>query len=145
MTKPHLDDKDLHLIRSLRRNARASLVSLARDINLSRSATHDRILKLEESGIIQGYTIVVDRAVLPPVRAFFSIHFTNDMAQTKLTKVIHQIEGVEAAYCLSGDIDMLAYCECQSDSELGAIRDQLAGLAGVVSVRTRPVLATSQS
>lgn len=145
MTQRQLDAKDRLLIRALKRNARASLVALSREIDLSRSATHDRILKLEEQGFIRRYTIDVARDALPPVRAFLSVQLANDFAQTKLVDVIHAIEGVEAAYYLSGDIDILVYCECDSDADLGALRDNVAGLEGVTSVRTRPVLATSLS
>lgn len=143
--RDNLDEKDRLLVRALKRNARASLVSLARDIDLSRSATHDRVLKLEERGIIQRYTIQVDRAALPNTRAFFSIQFANEVAQRELADEIHALEGVEAAYCLSGDVDMLAYCECDSDHELSLIRDRVSKFEGVISVRTRHVLATSKS
>lgn len=143
--RDNLDEKDRLLVRALKRNARASLVSLARDIDLSRSATHDRVLKLEERGIIQRYTIQVDRAALPNTRAFFSIQFANEVAQRELADEIHALEGVEAAYCLSGDIDMLVYCECDSDHELSLIRDRVSKFEGVIAVRTRHVLATSKS
>ena len=143
--RDHLDDKDRLLVRALKRNARASLVSLARDIELSRSATHDRVLKLEERGVIQRYTIQVDRVALPNTRAFLSIQFANEFAQKELADEIYALDGVEAAYCLSGDIDMLAYCECDSDHELSLVRDKVSKFEGVTSVRTRHVLATSNS
>ena len=143
--RDHLDDKDRLLVRALKRNARASLVSLARDISLSRSATHDRVLKLEERGVIQRYTIEIDRAALPNTRAFLSIQFANEFAQQELADEIYALDGVEAAYCLSGDIDMLAYCECDSDHELSLVRDKVSKFVGVTSVRTRHVLATSKS
>lgn len=143
--RDNLDEKDRLLVRALKRNARASLVSLARDIDLSRSATHDRVLKLEERGVIQRYTIQVDRTALPNTRAFLSIQFTNEAAQKELADEIHDLDGVEAAYCLSGDIDMLAYCECDSDHELSLVRDEVSKFEGVISVRTRHVLATSRS
>ncbi|WP_459178650.1 Lrp/AsnC family transcriptional regulator [Sinorhizobium meliloti] len=53
-----LDEKDLKLISLLRRNARAPIVSLARHIGLSHSATQDRLARLEGSGAITGYTVV---------------------------------------------------------------------------------------
>lgn len=140
-----LDEKDRLLVNALRRNARASLVSLARDIGLSRSATHDRVLKLEERGVIRRYTVDVDRRALPNTRAFFSVQFASEVAQRALADKIHALEGVEAAYCLSGDIDMLAYCECDSDHDLAELRDRVAQFEGVTSIRTRHVLATSMS
>ncbi len=101
-----VDDKDLRLIRALKDNARASLVSLGRDIGLSRSATHDRIAKLEEAGVIRGYTIKVDRTVLPVVRAFLTISFAPGFSDGDLVEDIYMKEGIEAAYCLAGDVEL---------------------------------------
>jgi len=53
-----LDDKDERLLQALERNSRASVVDLARRIGLSRSATQERLGKLESAGIIARYTIV---------------------------------------------------------------------------------------
>ncbi|MEO1324964.1 MAG: winged helix-turn-helix transcriptional regulator, partial [Pseudomonadota bacterium] len=60
-----LDEKDRKLLAALKQDSRASLVALAREIDLSRSATHDRITRLEERGIIQGYTIIERPDVSP--------------------------------------------------------------------------------
>ncbi|MEO1303080.1 MAG: Lrp/AsnC family transcriptional regulator [Myxococcota bacterium] len=140
-----LDQKDHQLLRLLKKNARTSLASLARSIGLSRSATHDRVTRLEERGVIQGYTIKIDRAALPSVRAFISLCFVAAQVQNELASVIHAMPGVEGAYCLSGDIDMIVYCECDSLEELNTLRDRLSGLAGVTELSTRPVLASSVS
>lgn len=144
MARSDLDNKDVILLQSLRHNSRASLVSLARDIDLSRSATHDRITRLEELGIIKRYTIDVERSALPSARAFFSVSFTSGAAQTELAPQIHAMDGVEAAYCLSGDIDMLVYCECDSGEEVGTLRARLAAMPDVTQIVTRLILSTSQ-
>ncbi|MDN3646640.1 Lrp/AsnC family transcriptional regulator [Pontixanthobacter aestiaquae] len=143
MGRAELDAKDVALLRSLERNARASLVSLARDIDLSRSATHDRIARLEEIGAIEGYTIRLGREAKRAARAFFSLGFVSGPAQTELAPKISEMKGVRAAHCLSGDIDMLVYCECETNDELGALRNELANLAGVSTIVTRPILSTS--
>jgi len=145
MTKDRLDQKDLLLVKALQQNSRASLVSLARNIELSRSATHDRITRLEEIGVIKKYTIDVDRKILPVTRAFLSIQFATKFAQKERADTIQQFDGVEAAYCLSGDIDMLAYCECSTVEALASLRDQIANLEGVITISTRHVLTTSLS
>ncbi len=140
-----LDDKDLRLIRALKDNARASLVSLGRDIGLSRSATHDRITKLEEFGVITGYTIKIDRTALPLVRAFLTISFTPGLSDGPLVEAIHMKKGVEAAYCLAGDVDVLVYCECDTAEELAALRDDLASYEGITTISTRHILSSSGS
>ncbi|WP_298471208.1 Lrp/AsnC family transcriptional regulator [uncultured Erythrobacter sp.] len=139
-----LDHKDRALLKALKANSRASLVSLARDIDLSRSATHDRIAKLEEIGAIKGYTVRLHREALPEVRAFFTLQFETSAAQSEQVLVIKELPNVEAVYCLSGDIDALVYCEAETVSELSDLRDQLARHDGVTAISTRQILATSQ-
>ncbi len=141
---PDMDQKDRLLLQTLRGNARASLVSLARDIGLSRSATHDRITKLEEQGVITGYTITLAREALPDVRAFFSVQFETSAAQSALVHQIKRLDHVEGVYCLSGDIDALVYCECDTSEQLCDLRDALAQYEGVTGLSTRPILSTSQ-
>lgn len=131
-------------MKALKANSRASLVALAREIDLSRSATHDRITKLEEIGAIRGYTVKLHRQALPDIRAFFTLQFETSAAQSQQVLVMKTLPGVEAVYCLSGDIDALLYCECDSVDELSDLRDRLARHEGVISISTRQILATSQ-
>ena len=140
-----LDVKDLRLIRALKDNARASLVSLGRDIGLSRSATHDRITKLEEAGVIRGYTIKVDRTALPVVRAFLTISFAPSFSDGDLVEEMYMKKGVEAAYCLAGDVDILVSCECEPAQALAALRDELAAYEGITNISTRHILSSSGS
>lgn len=140
-----LDEKNLRLLKALKRNARASLGALARDIDLSRSATHERIVKLEEMGVIKGYTIRTDPKALPKVRAFITLTFDPRADDSLAVTDIHAMEGVEAAYCLAGDVDMLVYCECETSEELSALRNRLASHKAVVEISTRHVLTSSQS
>src|SRR4051794_37075652 len=62
--KPVLDDRDQKLLLALQRNARASVVDLARRVGLSRSATQERLGKLERTGVIAGYTVVPGKSEL---------------------------------------------------------------------------------
>lgn len=136
-----LDAKDRKLLAALRRNSRASLVSLAREIDLSRSATHDRITRLEEIGAITGYTIHVGTGFDPASDAFISLRFENGRTEPDITGRVAAIAGVDAAYCVSGDIDMLVRCRCETPSDLGRLRDELAALDGVTIAQTRLILA----
>lgn len=143
MAREQLDEKDVLLLKALKENARASLVALARTVGLSRSATHDRITRLEEKGVIKGYTITIETDVISNARAFLCIDFATSVAQKELAYTIGKLPGVEAAYCLSGDLDMLAYCECASTADLATLRDQVSKLDGVTKITTRHVLAVS--
>lgn len=55
-----LNDTDWRILQALQRNARMSYAELARAVNMSPSAVTERIRRLEESGVLVGYTAVLD-------------------------------------------------------------------------------------
>ena len=55
-----LDKTSWSILTCLQENARASFADIGREVGLSAPAVAERMLKLEESGIIQGYRIDVD-------------------------------------------------------------------------------------
>jgi Lrp/AsnC family transcriptional regulator, leucine-responsive regulatory protein len=59
-----LDEFARNLLVELSRNARASYAELGRRVGLSPSAVAERMRRMEEEGIIQGYTVNIDRAAL---------------------------------------------------------------------------------
>ncbi|KZM73956.1 Lrp/AsnC family transcriptional regulator [Nocardia terpenica] len=62
-----LDDTDWHILAELQRDGRLSYNQLARRVNLSPPAVADRVRRLEDCGVIAGYTARIDaaRAGLP--------------------------------------------------------------------------------
>lgn len=135
-----LDDKDRKLLTALKRDSRASLVALAREIELSRSATHDRITRLEERGVIQGYTIIERPDMSPSFQAFLTIQLEPSTRDTDIAPSISQKPGVKDTFCLAGDIDILVNCACHSMEELSHLREDIAAETGVLAVHTRMVL-----
>ncbi len=59
-----LDEYGRLLLEELQRDARLSYADLGRRVGLSPSATAERMRRMEESGIIRGYTIDIDREAL---------------------------------------------------------------------------------
>jgi Lrp/AsnC family leucine-responsive transcriptional regulator len=59
-----IDDYGRKLLHELQRDARASFADLGRKIGLSASATAERLRRMEEAGIIRGYTVEIDREAL---------------------------------------------------------------------------------
>ena len=62
--QPRLDQADWKLLVGLAKNARAPVTELAKSVELSPDAITKRIKKLEKSGVIQGYILVLDNAAL---------------------------------------------------------------------------------
>ncbi|TMJ40137.1 MAG: winged helix-turn-helix transcriptional regulator, partial [Alphaproteobacteria bacterium] len=66
--------KDEDLLALLRLNAREPVASLARKLKLSRTTVQDRIKRLEEQGVIEGYAVRLASAVdKGSIRAYVTI------------------------------------------------------------------------
>ncbi|TMR92136.1 Lrp/AsnC family transcriptional regulator [Nonomuraea basaltis] len=60
MADVSLDETDMRILEALQRDGRASYAELARTVSMSASAVTERVRRLEESGVISGYSAVVD-------------------------------------------------------------------------------------
>jgi Lrp/AsnC family leucine-responsive transcriptional regulator len=59
-----IDKTDIQIIEELKKNARLSMRELGRKINLSPPSVTERVKRLEDAGIIEGYTIQINRKKL---------------------------------------------------------------------------------
>ncbi|MEM7004978.1 MAG: Lrp/AsnC family transcriptional regulator [Pseudomonadota bacterium] len=134
-----LDEKDEDLLLALRRDSRTSLTRLAQNIGLSKSATHDRVRRLEERGLILGYTIV-EPSSLRQIKAFMTIKLDPTVRDKDIVPLLTQKPGVEESHCLAGDIDILVRCACSTPDALSELREEIAGLDGVLTVHTRMIM-----
>lgn len=55
-----MDDIDIKILNILENNGRMSHEEISKMLNMSRPAVHQRVSKLEKSGIIKGYNAVID-------------------------------------------------------------------------------------
>jgi DNA-binding Lrp family transcriptional regulator len=137
-----LDEKDKILIAALRRNARESLVGLARSVGLSRSATQERMRRLEREGIIKAYTIELASEHDPAVRAMIAVTFDPGFRCKQVVPRLAGIPEIVACHSLTGSIDLMVHVACDSNAALNRIRDVVASVQGVATATTHIVLAT---
>ena len=134
-----MDDKDRLLLSLLRRDARRPVVALARDLGLSRTATQDRLAKLQASGAIAGFTIVDgdgrDREV-----AYLMVRLERGARCAQIAPKVRTIPTVEAIHSVTGAIDMIVCVAAEHVEGIEKVRVELAGLAGVAEVSTHVVL-----
>lgn len=135
-----LDEKDLKLISLLRRNARAPIVSLARHIGLSRSATQDRLTRLEGSGAIAGYTVVEGTPSAIVQAAHLLVRFENGKTCEQIAPRVKSIPFVTRIDSLAGEIDLLVSIDADSIDSVEEARRQAAAVPGIAEVTTALVL-----
>ena len=139
-----LDDKDRLLLSALAANARESVVGLARKVGLSRSATQERLARLEKTGVIRGYSVrLAEEATgAAGVRAWMALAFEPGVACDQVIPKIEALPEIEAAHALAGPIDLLLSVRCASNAALSELRDRIAAVGGIASVTTHVLLAT---
>jgi DNA-binding Lrp family transcriptional regulator len=139
-----LDEKDKILIAALRRNARESLVGLARSVGLSRSATQERMRRLEREGVIKAYTVELASAQDPAVRAMIAVTFEPGFLCKQVVPRLAGIPEVVACHSLTGSIDLMVTVVCDSNATR-RVREIVASVPGVATATTHIVLATEWS
>lgn len=103
-----LDKFDVAILRVLQRNARASLQEVSDAVGLTTSPCWARIKRMEENGVIEGYTVKVNaEKVGRPEQLIVQLTLNKhtDAAITEFTKHLEAIPEVVEAYLVSGDYD----------------------------------------
>ncbi|PWC32957.1 Lrp/AsnC family transcriptional regulator [Azospirillum sp. TSO35-2] len=135
-----MDDKDRVLLDSLRKDARRTLVGLARDIGLSRSATQERLDRLVKAGVIRGFTIVEDSDRPAGACAHFLLRHQPGRTCVPLIPKLRRIPGIVALHSVSGAIDMVIRAEGADIQAIEGVRAAIAALPEVAEVTTLMVL-----
>ncbi len=117
------------------------LVTLARELSLSRSATQERLKRLEQHGVIRGYTALVAWPDEAAIDVWFTITLDAGVKCTQVTPQVLAMTEVRLFHALAGDIDGLIRASAPDAAAVSALRERLAAVPGVSSVVTRLVLA----
>ncbi len=105
-----LDDKDLAILRMLQQNARFTVKEIADAIHLTTTPVHERIKRMEASGVIKQYATLLDPARVKKglmVICYVSLKQHNKTAGAKFIKAIMEMDEVIECYNISGDFDFM--------------------------------------
>ena len=140
MTELALDDRDRLLVDLLRRDARRPIVALARDLNLSRSATQERLAKLQAAGIIGGFTIREGNAVGARQSAYLMVSFEPGYRCAQVVPKLQRISSIGLIHSVTGPVDLVIRVDAADVAGIEASRSAVAAIPGVASVSTSVVL-----
>ena len=138
-----MDGVDRRIIAALRNNGRATYAELGRHVGLSASAVHERVGKLEASGVIVGYHAVVDpRTVGLGVTALIGLQPTEKGDDDAIAGAIAALDEVESCYAVAGDEAFVVKVRVATVDELEQSLGRLRRIDGVARTRTTVVLST---
>ncbi|MFN3794749.1 MAG: Lrp/AsnC family transcriptional regulator [Chitinophagaceae bacterium] len=109
-TTPPLDEKDLAILRLLQQNARMTVKEIADQVHLSTTPVHERIKRMEASGVITQYATLVDHNKVRKglmVIVYVSLKQHSRTAGAKFIKHIHELNEVIECYNVSGEFDFM--------------------------------------
>ena len=137
-----MEDLDRRIVGLLTQDGRMSFTDLGKVTGLSTSAVHQRVRRLEERGVIQGYRAIVDQSELGrPLLAFISVTPTDPAAPDDVPDRLREIEDVEACHSVAGEESYILKARVATPGDLEDLLAQVRSSANV-STRTTVVLST---
>lgn len=139
----NLDETDRAILRALQADARTPFSEIARQIDMSSATVHDRVSRMEEAGIIQGYHAKLDpKAIGLGISALVGLRVEQGREQDTL-KRLEDIDGVQEVHLTTGSWDVLMRVYA-ADAE--ALRDlmfeNIAQMDGFSRSQTMVILGT---
>lgn len=136
-----MDQIDYKILKALQENARETASNISKQIHLSVSAVIERIHKLEESHVIDKYTIIVDeKQVGNLMTALMEVALEKPMYYDGFADAIQEMDSVVSCYYVTGSMDLLLKIACNSPEELDQIHRKIMELPGIKDTRTHVVL-----
>ncbi len=111
-----LDEKDLSILRLLQENARITIKEISGKIHLSTTPVHERIKRMEDSGVIKQYATLVDHTKVKKgliVICYVSLQQHSKNAGIKFIKTIHELNEVVECFSISGEFDFMLKVACE--------------------------------
>lgn len=144
-----LDPTDRKILDALQADARRSASEVGRMVGLSAPATKRRITRLEQVGVIRGYTTTLDhRALEAHIEAFIELRFGPGTQVGEIDASIVHLPEVVASFTLAGDPDALAHVRVRDLEHLKDVVDRIRrgrrGGAKIVATRTMIVLGRTE-
>jgi len=124
------DETDTAILDMLATNARLPVAGIAKRLGLARTTVQARLDRLEQSGIIQGYTLRLSDAVRAPLRATALLSIEPRSGPDVLSR-LKSIPEVRRVHTTSGRFDLIVALEARTTEALDRTLDRIGEAKGV--------------
>jgi Lrp/AsnC family transcriptional regulator, leucine-responsive regulatory protein len=137
-----VEEINARIISLLAADGRMSFTELARRTGLSVSAAQQRVRRLEQRGVIKGYSAVISAEEIGlPLTAFVSIKAFDPAAPDDAPQRLTHLTAIEACHSVAGDASYILKVRVASPSDLEDLLQEIRAAANV-STHTTIVLST---
>ena len=145
-TAKKLDEKDIEILSCLKKNSRLSASAISQKVGLSVSTVTDRIKKLETSGVIKQYTLVLDPGTVGlDVSAYIEINMNDKnyiSARSGIRKFVESHPEIVECHTVTGSSAFILEVNTHSMADLERILGELQTCESEVQTKTSIVLQT---
>jgi DNA-binding Lrp family transcriptional regulator len=137
-----MDETDHQLLSLLRQDARLSIANLSHKLAVSRGTVTNRIAKLEDAGVIVGYTVRVRPDVQSnEIKAWMSIAVDGNQTRAVIASLLGE-PGVAILHDTNGRWDLLAELRAENLQQLGKTLERIRLVKGISNTETSIHLET---
>lgn len=141
-----LDETDRRILKVLQRKGRISNADLSESVNLSPSACHRRVQRLETDGYVRDYVALLDaRKMKLPTTVFVEITLQGQADETldAFEKAVARIPDVLECHLMAGTADYILKVVAENTEDFARIhRQHLTRLPGVAQMQSSFALRT---
>lgn len=139
-----MDDIDLKIIELLKQDGRIPWAEISHLLGLSSPAIAERVHRLEELGVIKGFSVVIDpEKVGCHLTAFIAVTLSTPNNREAFIERVKSLEEVQECHHITGEDDYLLKVRCRGNEGLeGIISSGLKSVPGVLRTNTVVVLRT---
>ena len=138
-----IDNKDLLILNHLVMNARESASNIAESIGMSVPAVTERIKKLQDSGVIKGYSVELDKHKLGmDVAAFITIISESSANFEDVVKQANDSLNVISCYTTTGTGSHILHVEVENTIALEKLLRDIQSWPGVKRTETQLILSS---
>ena len=141
-----MDALDRKALQLLAKDGRVTWSDLGQALELSAPAAAERVRKLEERGVIKGYTALLDAESLGySLTAFVHVTLADQRKRQAFHAGIKRLEQVVECHHVAGEDDFLLKVRCRGTRDLDRLLvEDLKGRLGIARTRTTIVLNTAK-
>jgi Lrp/AsnC family transcriptional regulator, leucine-responsive regulatory protein len=141
-----LDEKDRRILQILQANAKTAQAEIAEQVGIKAPSVFERIKKMEQNGIITGYTTNIDAGKLGKhLTAFISVtlesgsRYADDEA---IVDLLRQEPQIEECHIVAGEESFILKVRVSTPLELQELTTRLRKIEGIANTRTTVALST---
>lgn len=138
-----IDEIDLKILNELQKNGRIKRNELAQMVGLSVPAVSERMKRLEDAGIIKGYTTLLDSKKLgKDITAFVFVSIDSSKNYPLFIERVLEVDEILECHSITGEGSHLLKVKTENTSTLEKLLARIQSWPGVTGTKTNIVLST---